>query len=407
MKKYGKKLMMVMAVTLLMSGCAKQNTAGPVNEAAGALDSSTANTEEVDTDKADKAEKTDKRDKEDNAEPKEEAMDRQEASSKESEDSYEDPDNLPQYVYQGSEQYMDVISDYLIESEKELMGSDVAQVYIPFAIIAEVDDKDPSDIIAYGAYNIKGYDLLNTTLFATTGSWSNGALHLKTNEDGTYTVTDAELAMVDEESREIFAPVPGLYDKVNQLVADEADSLLEENIAEYVSINNLNITQCQDYCWAPVAVKNAKETPETAQFYTFESPFGYQLTYDLRELSLMSSDEDDMYGKVEEESTGTLMVIEKSEETNVDAAIKEALSHTNAENIKSEEAAVAGIACHRAEYDETIEDGRIFRYVCYAISKDDGILTIRLETTVEQGVSELSVKELEEFFKPALDTLVL
>ncbi|MCR5595232.1 MAG: hypothetical protein K6G12_05245 [Lachnospiraceae bacterium] len=322
------------------------------------------------------------------------------------ESTYEDPDNLPEYSYLGDEEYLDVINEYLISFEKTIAGDDLPDVYIPFSKVVQVDDSDPTDIIAYGAYNICGYDLLNTTLFATTGSWTMGAIHLAKNDDGTYAVTDAELPFVMEECMEVFAPVPGLYDKANDLMNKEGEKMRADSIDEYVSANKLNITQWQDYGNAPIPVAGA-ETPEEAQLYTYRSPLGYQITYDLRELSQTWLGTDDMFGKVEEEWTGTLMSVKKAVGDNADAALTEVLSNTSAGDVKGEAATVAGIPCVRAVYDEPIEDGRIFRYVCYYVGEKEDALVITTETTVEEGVSDISVDELETYFEPVLSTFSL
>ena len=322
---------------------------------------------------------------------------------------YDDPKTLPAYVYQGSEEYMDVICDYLVSDELSRV-TDSAEVYIPFGMIVETDDKNPDDIIAYGSFNIDGYDLLNTTLFVTTGSRNYGAIHLKKGDDGKALVTSTDLSEVEEESKEVFAAVDGLYDKVMKEADSKLSSLQEEAIAGYVKANGLNITQWQGHGQAPKPVQGAAETPEEAQFYRYVSPLGYEMTYDLREFTLSSDDSGDLYGKVEDNDvwTGTLMAAGKSEGADTDAAIAKALSFTEASGLKGSDAAIgSGIACKRAEYDEKHEDGRIFRYVCYAVPAGNDVITVLIETTVEKGVSELSVEELEKVFESTLSTFKL
>ncbi len=301
---------------------------------------------------------------------------------------------------------MGVIDDYLVAEEKSHV-SDPAGVYIPFGFIAQVDDSSPDDIIVYGSFNLDGYDLINTTLFDKMGYRNYGAVHLKKNDDGTVEVVSADLPETEEESKEVFAPVKGLYEKVMSEADSKLDQLKEEAIAEYVNTNGLNITQWQQHGHSPVTVLNAPETPEDAQFYRFVSPLGYEMTYDLRELTLSSDDGGDVYGEVEPDGvwTGTLMAVKKAEGDDTDAAIKEALSDTDASTLTAGDATIgSGIACKRAEYDEKLEDGRIFRYVCYAVPADKGVITVVIETTVEKGVSELSVEELEKKFESTLST---
>lgn len=319
-----------------------------------------------------------------------------------SESDYDDPNNLPTYSYQGTEPYMDVICDYLVESERGNFSD--AGVFIPFGLIVEVDDSDPKNIIAYGAFDIEGFDLYNTTLISTCASYGSGAIYLETNDDGTYTVTDSDIPLMEEECREVFAPVKGLYEKVTAASDREIPGIREQAIADYINTNGLNITQWQDFGHLPVPVLNAPPTPEEAQFYHYVSKFGYEITYDLRALSLLASDEDDMYGTVEETWTGTLMVIEKQEESDADAAIAAALSDAGAGQLESTAATVNGIECRRAVYDEQLDDGRIFRYICYAVPAGDQMFTIRLDTTWEAGVSEMTADDLDQVFESTLAT---
>ena len=324
--------------------------------------------------------------------------------------AYDDPKSLPPYTYQGTQEYMDVIGDYLVAEHEEMQADDTIDVYIPFGNIVKLDDTNPDDIIAYGSFNINGFNLLNTTLFAANGSWNHGAVHLKKNDDGSAVVTKAELPETDMESKKILSAVDGLYEQVIKEDESKMDQIFEEAIASYINTNGLNITQWQNYGRAPKRVLNAPDTPEEAQFYRKRSPLGYELTIDLREFSFSNDGVNDMYGKVEKNDTwtGTLMVVGKTEGDDTDAAISEALSNTDASGLTAADYSIGdSIPCKRAEYDEKIEDGRIFRYVCYAVPAKEGVLTVLIETTVEKGVSELSVAELEKTFESTLQTFKL
>ena len=321
--------------------------------------------------------------------------------------NYDDPKILPAFKYTGNGLYMDIISDYLVDMAREYGGGD-SDVYIPFGTVIQIDDSDQSDIIAYGIYCYDGYKLLNTTLVSSSGARNYGAFHLKKGDDGKVSIASADLPEVEEESREVFAPVPGLYEKVIAFSDEKIDMLREETIASYVNTNGLNITQWQDYGHAPKPVINAPDTPEEAQHYTFTSPIGYTMTYDLRDYSLQSTEEDDMYGKVEEGFTGTLMVVKKHSGSDTEAAIEQALSGVGATDLEAADDTIGdSIPCRRAEYDEKLEDGRIFRYVCYAVPSGSDVITVLIETTVEKGVSEMSVEELKEEFKDMLASFTL
>lgn len=387
-----KILVAIQTAMLLFTGCGTGNSSGQVAEAGSEAEASEEVSEETSEGKSEGS-------------SEEASEDISEADEEITSLEYDDPGSLPKYTYQGTEDYMDVISDFLIKYESEINDTNLPDVLIPYGIIVQTDDADPDDIIAYGIYGIDGYDLLNTTLETATGSMTYGAIHLKKNDDGTYEVTSADLPLVDEESIELFAPVKGLYEKVIAVPDNEIEDTREEAIAGYVNSNGLNITQWQDYSHDPVLVLNATGTPEEAQFYCYESPLGYQITYDLREFSLLASDEDDMYGKVRDNDTSTLMVIKKSEEKDADAAIGAVMSDFD-EGTGGEikDAKIGDVTCRMAEYDEKLEDGRIFRYLCYAVPTDDEVLMVILETTCENEGSGMSAGELEDTFKNTLST---
>ncbi len=415
MKKFRKTMIAIMSAALFMTACANKDNSQPLEEKKAEEKAAAEET----GDKEEPSKEITKEGLSGEELPEEESLKGQESESGKEQEAereedqnnkaYEDPASLPRYVYGGSEKYLDVISDHMIKSWEELFGDAGADVSIPFSIIAYVDDKDPQDILAYGTYNINGFDLYNTTLCSANGAWNAGIYHLKTNDDGSFTVTKAELPQTDEESKQLFKGVPDLYDKISELMDKECNNKLEEAIAEYVSLNNLYITQWQDNSKEPVAVKGAKETPKEAQFYQYDSSLGYRITYDLRELFLNASDVDDMYSKVENDDkwTGTLMVVARTEGSDTEAAVKEILSDAGAKDIKVEEAVLAGMPCSRAEYDNKLEDGRIFRYICYGLKVNDGCLVFKLETTVEKGVSEMSTEELDKLYEPTLSSLVI
>ncbi len=98
------------------------------------------------------------------------------------------------------------------------------------------------------------------------------------------------------------------------------------------------------------------------------------------------------------------MDIKKAESDDADAAINAALSSAGAVDVKGEDATLAGLPCRRAAYDETLEDGRIFRYICYDVNANGNHLVILLETMIEKGASQMSVEDLEQFFAPTLAT---
>ncbi|MBQ8665468.1 MAG: hypothetical protein IJ526_01215 [Lachnospiraceae bacterium] len=326
------------------------------------------------------------------------------------ESPYDDPKSLPLYKYQGDDKYLGVISDYMIAEDMEMNGENAADVYIPYSIIAHTDERNPDDILVYGSFNRCGYDLLNSTLVAVSGSWDAGIFHLKKTGDGDYEVTGADLPMTEQESIKLFDPLPGLYDKLMATFDETGDELRQEEIAKYINTNGLYITQWQEYGYAPKPVLNAPPTPEEENFYTHTSQMGYSLTYDLRKFSYRGDATGESYLKIEPDATwtGTSMNVNSFDTEDAEKAIAEALSFTDAESFDISDSVFGdNISCKRAVYDEDISDGRIFRYICYAVPAGDKTITIYLHTAVQEGVSELTVEELEKTFEETLKTFTV
>ena len=343
-------------------------------------------------------------------EAKEEPVSTEQASVEEETESekvtskYEDPSNLPVYTYQGDEEYLDVISGYMVTDYAKNYG-DQGDVFIPYSVVVERDESNPEDILVYGIFDIDGYDLRNSTLVTCCGGRNYGIFHLKKADDGTVTVTDAELPMTEEETEELFAGVPDIYDKVRAVTDEELNETRATAIAEYVNSNGLNILQWQDYGRLPVAVLNAPETPEEDQFYTFESSHGYGITYDLREFTLEPSDESDMYGKVEDDFTGTLMVIKKVPSVDPATALQDASASAGVTDLNVTDASIGDdISCAKAEWEEKLDDGRSFLYVGYAVPSGDDSIVVLLESTYEKGTNEITLDGVDELFASTIST---
>ena len=205
--------------------------------------------------------------------------------------SAEGGEALPAFVYQGDAPYVAQICDWLLAEEAELyMEGDVA---IPSPVILETDDTDPGDIRVWGNFSLYWYELRGTTLFAVSGGELPGCFHLRREGDGCAVVSldRAEDGDGYEESLErIFGVREGLLEKLLDSDAADGDAALQF-VADYVRWNGLHITQRQDFGWAPQALPGAPETTEAEQRIRYESPMGYCLDYDLRELSLDQYDD--------------------------------------------------------------------------------------------------------------------
>ncbi len=390
MKKQMLPIAAILTATMLAAGCGAQAAPAPQPAETEATETAAVETEE------------------------QEAAETEEATEEEvTEDEvtveYNDPDGLPTYTYTGTEEYLDVISDYMVTEYAKNFPQKM-NVFIPYSIVVDTDDSNTDDILVYGEFDIDGYDLRNSTLVSNCGSRNAGIFHLQKADDGTVTVVKAELPETEDETEKLFSSAKDAYDKIKALTDEDLTEARAAAIADYVNTNGLHIDQWQDYGEAPVVVINAPEPPEEEEIYTFESPKGYGITYDLREFTLGTSDETDMYGKVEENEkyTGTFLVIEKVASTDTDAAMKEAMKQAGVTDAEITDATIGdGVACSTAQWQETLDDGRIFYYICYCVPMDDDVLRIRLETTYQEGVNEVTMDDLARMFAPMMDTFHL
>lgn len=313
---------------------------------------------------------------------------------------------LPKYEYTGTEDYMAEISDYLIDYYGKENGLNDVDVLIPFGIIAEKNEDNPEDIVVYGSFNIKAFMLRNSTLDGAAGAYGYGQFNFSKADDGTLTITDAQLTNTYYDMLDLFSPVDGLLDKIEAISDDDIRAEEEQCISQYVNSNSLGITQWQEFGKAPVAILNAPETPEDLQIYTFKSALDYEVTYDMRKITLSTiQDNGDMFGIVEDGDfySGTFMVVNTSDETDLEKAVYTMAADSKPKDLEFTDATVgSGYTAKRTEFTEKLDDGREFRYIFYGVQKDNGVYTLKLSTTYEEGVSDIDFDQLEAIFADML-----
>lgn len=323
----------------------------------------------------------------------------------------EDADNayvslpLPGYKYSGDVEYIAEISDYLIDYYGNEVGLDNADVLIPYSIIVQTDENNSDDIVVYGSFNVDSYTLRNTTLCTGAGARGFGIFHLSKDGDS-ITVKDGQLSQTYYDMQDMFSPIDGLLDKINALSDKEIDKARIESIEEYVTSNNLGITQWQDFGRAPVAIAGTT-TSEEEEMYTFKSNFDYEITYDLRKITLSSiDDEGDMFGRVESGDfySGTFMVICTSAYSDPEKAVYENNTDINPKDLEFTDTTIGSYPARRAQWSEKTDDGREMIYIFYGVDVKETVITIKLSTTHSDNVSEMSVEELDEFYADTLAT---
>lgn len=312
---------------------------------------------------------------------------------------------LPAYKYTGDEEYLAEISDYLIDYFGKEAGLDDLDVLIPYSIIVQTDENSEDDIVVYGSFNIDGYTLRNTTFCSGPGARSYGIFHIS-KADGNVTITDGQLSQTYYDMQDMFSPIDGMLDKINALSDEDIEKARVQSIEEYVTSNNLGITQWQDFGRAPEAIAGATTSDED-EMYTFKSNFDYEITYDLRKITLSSiGEEGDMFGRVESGDfySGTFMVICTSAYSDPEKAVYENNTDISPKDLEFTDTTIGSYPAKRAEWTEKTDDGSEMRYVFYGIDVKETVITVKLSTTHSEHVPEMSIEELDEFFADTLAT---
>ena len=312
---------------------------------------------------------------------------------------------LPAYKYTGDEEYLAEISDYLIDYFGKEAGLDDLDVLIPYSIIVQTDENSEDDIVVYGSFNIDGYTLRNTTLCSGPGARSYGIFHIS-KADGNVTITDGQLSQTYYDMQDMFSPIEGMLDKINALSDEDIEKARVQSIEEYVTSNNLGITQWQDFGRAPEAIAGATTSDED-EMYTFKSNFDYEITYDLRKITLSSiGEEGDMFGRVESGDfySGTFMVICTSAYSDPEKAVYENNTDISPKDLEFTDTTIGSYPSKRAEWTEKTDDGSEMRYVFYGIDVKETVITVKLSTTHSEKVPDMSIEELDEFFADTLAT---
>lgn len=163
---------------------------------------------------------------------------------------------LPPYEYPGPEVFYSVLYQYLID---EYAGQyEAADVTIPCPYIIAMDESDHEDIRVWGDFWLFNYNLNGTTLETVSGGSYPGCMHLSfVDDERGYIVTEMELAGDGSDFEPTAKKIFG--DHYQELIDNGADTEGREAtraqiIANYVDVNELDITEYQDYGWDPVTL---------------------------------------------------------------------------------------------------------------------------------------------------------
>ena len=161
---------------------------------------------------------------------------------------------LPAYEYPGPELFYYELYTYLTDELSK--DYDKADVSIPCPVIAYIDESDDDDIKVYGDFLIFNYSLNRDILECKSGGSYPGVVHMKKTDEG-YEVSGMDVVADGSDytpsAKKIFGD---RYDEVTAVIGD--DELKEQTraqiIANYVALNDLDISAFQDYGWDPISL---------------------------------------------------------------------------------------------------------------------------------------------------------
>ena len=176
--------------------------------------------------------------------------------------------NVP-FTYEGSNDYLSVITYNMVEYSKKLFN-DSGAVEIPTPYIVEIDNSDKNDIKAYGDFKIYGYEMYGT-IFHTKNAASNpGCFHLK-EEDGKIKFVSYEFA---EDGSDNYSSLLKICNNDEELVKKifgiTEDEIVKERMyyaKMYAEENNLRLSGIKDYGWPIILFNDIDNTEFVYNFF--------------------------------------------------------------------------------------------------------------------------------------------
>ncbi len=125
-----------------------------------------------------------------------------------------------------------------------------ADVGVPVAIVVDVDQSNPDDIVIKGDFELYNFNQKGDTLECASFGSFPGAIHLEKEKDGDYEVTKMELVEDGSEFNSSAKKIFGdKYDAFMKVQSDDKtrDSYRDQILANYVEENGLSIKKVKDY----------------------------------------------------------------------------------------------------------------------------------------------------------------
>lgn len=146
------------------------------------------------------------------------------------------------------------IAAYIYMAEEVGKSFKAADANIPIVQIVHVDYTNPEEVLVYGDFWVFNYNINGDTLECVSGGDFPGVMHMTKDGDGYIVSSFDEVADGTDfasSAQELFGEHFPDFMKVYS--DDESRNELRTiTVTDYVNLNNLDVTQYQDFGWDPV-----------------------------------------------------------------------------------------------------------------------------------------------------------
>ncbi|WP_392486543.1 hypothetical protein ACER0A_005535 [Haloimpatiens sp. FM7315] len=169
---------------------------------------------------------------------------------------------LPYFKYNGSDEIMKAVCDYLCARDKSSNGVNHYgnAVYIPYPVILKVREKN-NTIEVYGNFYSGYYELYGNQLNEMGGGEKPGVITFQRNKDNSLSFKEIKTAgdgdRYSKDIKKFSSWIPGLYHKFMDYdyISKQLKDIRIKMVRNYEETNNLGIEYIKDYGWDPVRIE--------------------------------------------------------------------------------------------------------------------------------------------------------
>ena len=178
-------------------------------------------------------------------------------------------DSKIDFKYTGSDKYLKVITDEMVNLAKEHFLDDNT-VEIPVPYIVKIDDSDKNNIKVFGDFFIEGYTVNGTIFEFRNGGSFPGCCNLK-EENGNISFVSFEIAEDGSNYYSSLLKICGndenLTKEVSNVSGKDNDKTRIEYVKMYANANNLKASGIKDYGWPVILFNDISSAEFVYNFY--------------------------------------------------------------------------------------------------------------------------------------------